>query len=61
MPNERKEIDKFCDHMRELYAEYQNSLSNEFDADARIKYQAKIDLLHHLLNEVYGIKRRKSD
>lgn len=56
MSTKRKKLDKLCDHMRKLYAEYQSFLSYEPNADLQIKYKAKADLLLHLLSEARFLK-----
>lgn len=52
----RTEFNEFCDVMRELYKEYCVELSKESYADNKIKYQAKIDLLDHLMSKASAIK-----
>jgi hypothetical protein len=57
MSTKRKKIDKLCDYMRKLYSEYQMFNSFEPNADLKIKYKAKADLLQHLLSEARCIKQ----
>lgn len=56
MAKKRKNIDMLCDYMRKLYEEYNRAFQQEPNADYKIKYQSKSNLLLHLLNEAKAIK-----